>query len=74
MKDKIKKRIEFLKERIKELDKLDDIVCYDADDSNLPMGAHVSYGLRVGETQSKTWELNFLEGLLQEEGKHGSNN
>lgn len=65
---KIRERIESLRERIKELDNLDDIVCYDAEDANLPMGAHVSYGLRVGELQSKTMELTFLESLVEEEG------
>ncbi|AEW47066.1 hypothetical protein BCP78_0059 [Bacillus phage BCP78] len=68
---KIKERIQFVKDRIVELDEHDDVVGYDASDTNLPIGAHVSYGLRVGELQSKTWELKFLESLV-EEGKHGS--
>jgi len=68
MRDKITKRIQFIKTRIEELDELDDTVGYDAEDINQPIGSHVSFGLRVGELQSKTMELMFLEGLVKEEG------
>jgi len=68
VKDKIKARINYLEERIATLDERDDIVDYDANDKSLPIGAHISYGLRVGELQAITLELMFLEGLLKEEG------
>lgn len=75
MKDKIKARITYLEERIATLDERDDIVDYNANDKSLPIGAHISYGLRVGELQAITLELMFLEELIKlEEGNHGSSN
>lgn len=65
MKDKIEKRIAYLKERIEKQEKIAEE--YSQKESELTKFGSYSYGYYNGAVNSKEMELMFLEGLVAEE-------
>ncbi|MED1305721.1 hypothetical protein BK704_20720 [[Bacillus thuringiensis] serovar konkukian] len=70
MREKIEKRIAYLKERITKQEKIAE--GYSQKEAKLTKFGHYSYGYYNGAVNSKEMELMFLEGLVAEEGKEKS--